>query len=44
MNNEKFINKVILGDALEILLQIEDNSIDLVLTDPPYLNLIIAKL
>lgn len=31
-----FINKVILGDAEKILLQIEDNSIDLVLTDPPY--------
>jgi len=34
--NEKFINKIILGDAQEILPQIEDNSIDLVLTDPPY--------
>ncbi|OQX21977.1 MAG: site-specific DNA-methyltransferase [Candidatus Altiarchaeales archaeon A3] len=34
--NDKTINKIILGDALEILLQIEDNSIDLVLTDPPY--------
>lgn len=34
--NEKFINKIILGDAQKILPQIEDNSIDLVLTDPPY--------
>ncbi|MCM8803304.1 MAG: site-specific DNA-methyltransferase [Candidatus Omnitrophica bacterium] len=34
--NKKFINKIILGDAQEILPQIEDNSIDLVLTDPPY--------
>jgi site-specific DNA-methyltransferase (adenine-specific) len=34
--NERFINKLIVGDALEILPLIEDNSIDLVLTDPPY--------
>ncbi len=34
--NENFINKIILGDALKVLPQIEDNSIDLVLTDPPY--------
>lgn len=34
--SEKFLNKIILGDAQEILLQIENNSIDLVLTDPPY--------
>ncbi len=34
--NEKFINRIILGDALQILPQIKDNSIDLVLTDPPY--------
>ncbi|MFQ6071739.1 MAG: DNA methyltransferase [Methanosarcinales archaeon] len=34
--NNKMINKIILGDAEKILPQIEDNSIDLVLTDPPY--------
>ena len=34
--NEKFINKIILGDAEKILPEIVDNSIDLVLTDPPY--------
>ena len=34
--NDKFINKIILGDAEKILHEIEDNSIDLVLTDPPY--------
>lgn len=34
--NDKFINKIILGDAEKILPEIEDNSIDLVLTDPPY--------
>lgn len=35
MNNE-IINKIILGDAEKILQQIADNSIDVVLTDPPY--------
>lgn len=30
------VNKIILGDAEKILPQIEKNSIDLVLTDPPY--------
>lgn len=34
--NKEMINKIILGDALKVLPQIEDNSIDLVLTDPPY--------
>lgn len=34
--NEKIVNKIIMGDALEVLPQIEKNSIDLVLTDPPY--------
>jgi modification methylase len=33
---EKFINQVIYGDALEILKQIPDNSIDLGITSPPY--------
>ncbi|MGQ9510251.1 MAG: DNA-methyltransferase [Thermodesulfobacteriota bacterium] len=36
MKNKEMINKIILGDSLKILPQIEDNSIDLVLTDPPY--------
>jgi len=30
------INQVLCGDALELLKKIPDNSIDLVLTDPPY--------
>jgi len=30
------INKIYQGDCLELMKQIEDNSIDLVLTDPPY--------
>jgi len=34
--NNKFINKIVLGDAETVLKEIEDNSIDLVLTDPPY--------
>lgn len=34
--NDKFVNKIILGDAEKILPEIGDNSIDLVLTDPPY--------
>lgn len=36
MLKNKFLNKIILGDALDILKKIESNSIDLVLTDPPY--------
>jgi len=35
-NNQKFINRIILGDSMELLREIEDSSIDLVLTDPPY--------
>ena len=31
-----YINKVIQGDCIEAMKQIPDNSIDLVLTDPPY--------
>ncbi|MGC8743063.1 MAG: DNA-methyltransferase [Verrucomicrobiia bacterium] len=34
--NNKFLNKIICGDAMELLPQIESNSIDVVLTDPPY--------
>ncbi|MEK7136495.1 MAG: site-specific DNA-methyltransferase [Patescibacteria group bacterium] len=36
MKNSQFINKIICADTLELLPQIEDNSIDVVLTDPPY--------
>lgn len=36
MKNENFINKIICEDTLELLPQIEDSSIDVVLTDPPY--------
>ena len=33
---DKFLNKIILGDSLEALRQIPDNSVDAVITDPPY--------
>jgi len=36
MKNNKFINKIICADTLELLPRIEENSIDVVLTDPPY--------
>jgi len=36
MKNSKFINNIICADALELLTQIENDSIDVVLTDPPY--------
>ena len=32
----EFMNKVIQGDCLEKLKEIEDNSIDSIVTDPPY--------
>jgi len=35
MSNE-MINKILIENALQVLPQIEDGSIDLVLTDPPY--------
>jgi DNA modification methylase len=31
-----FINKVVQGDCMEVMKQIPDNSVDLVVTDPPY--------
>ena len=31
-----FIDKIILGDALDLIKLIPDNSVDVVLTDPPY--------
>jgi len=33
---KNLVNKIILGDAFDVIKQIEDNTIDLVLTDPPY--------
>ena len=36
MKFEDMINKVICGDCLKVMKDIPDNSIDLVVTDPPY--------
>lgn len=37
MNNDSsFISQHILGDCFDVLHKLPDNSIDLVLTDPPY--------
>jgi len=36
MKNNKFINNIICPDTLELLPKIESDSIDVVLTDPPY--------
>jgi site-specific DNA-methyltransferase (adenine-specific) len=33
---DKYINKIICGDAIRLLEDFDENSIDLVLTDPPY--------
>jgi len=33
---EDYLNKIILGDCLEVMKDIPDKSVDLVVTDPPY--------
>lgn len=33
---EDFVNKIIMGDALELIKMIPDKSIDMIFTDPPY--------
>jgi len=33
---EGFINKIILGDGLDLIKKIPSNSVDIILTDPPY--------
>ena len=33
---EKYLNKVIQGDCLDVMKELPDKCIDLVLTDPPY--------
>jgi len=35
-NISEFVNKIICGDCLEVMKEIPDNSIDLVVTSPPY--------
>lgn len=34
--NNKLINKIIHGDCLEVMKEIQDNSIDMILCDLPY--------
>lgn len=34
--NGKFLNKIVCGNASKLLLELEENSVDIVLTDPPY--------
>ncbi len=36
MKNREFVNKIICADAHEALTRLESNSVDVVLTDPPY--------
>ncbi len=36
MTNNKFVNKIICADTMELLPKLESDSIDVVLTDPPY--------
>lgn len=33
---DKYLNRVICGDCLEVMKELPDNCVDLVLTDPPY--------
>ena len=40
---DKYINKIINGDCVEVMQNFEDNSIDLTVTSPPYDNLRIYK-
>ena len=42
MSIEKFKNKIIHGNSLEILQKIPDNSVNLIFADPPY-NLQLSK-
>ena len=36
MRNQDFINQVICGDTMELLPKLDSNSVDMVITDPPY--------
>ena len=38
MPNKEFTNKLILGDNLEVLQKIPDNSVDLIYLDPPFFS------
>lgn len=39
MSTESFINRIICGDNVDIMRQMDDNSVDLTVTSPPYDNL-----
>ena len=43
MKIEEMLNKVIQGDCLEKLKELEDNSVDSIVTDPPYHLVSIVK-
>lgn len=34
---DKYLNKITCGDCYELIKQLPDHSIDLIVTDPPYL-------
>ena len=36
MKNKQFIDKITLGDSIELLKKLEANSVDLIITSPPY--------
>lgn len=36
MDTNKFLNKIIQGDCLEVLKKIPDNSVDMSFADPPF--------
>ncbi|WP_078548667.1 DNA-methyltransferase [Litchfieldia alkalitelluris] len=36
IKNEQFLNKILHGDCLEWMTQINDDSVDLIIVDPPY--------
>ena len=33
----RFTNRILHGDCVDVMRQMQDNSVDFVLTDPPYL-------
>ena len=39
---DRWLNKIICGDCLEVMRELPDKSVDLVVTDPPY-NINIAQ-
>lgn len=33
---DKYLNKITCGDCYELIKELPDNSVDLIVTDPPY--------